>query len=356
MNIKPLSGACAWKGENIVNDSSWQFHFDAIDLVDLDEALFHAKNAGCDIRSVDRSLFPLDHLSQKLHDISSVLEDGCGFARLKSLPLDRWSMEDRELIWMGLASHIGVPVYQNYQGQLIRPITAERGDVGDRYGQLEMDSGQFLSSRARTASNSELRFHTDRCDVVALLCTGQAETGGDSRIASSVTVHNEMLKRAPELCKMLYEDLPRSRIGEEQGGETAWYYLPVWGVQNNKFTSHYSRTYVEALEYVSGAPQVSDVQWKAMDMLAELADECALSMRLDPGDIQFLNNHVIYHSRGSYQDNPDKGLVRSLTRIWLCSPQRALPEKHKILWGEVESGKIRGGIQQPIVSQQTIPN
>ena len=87
-----------------------------------------------------------------------------------------------------------------------------------------------------------------------------------------------------------------------------------------------------------------------MDMLAELADEYALSMRLDPGDIQFLNNHVIYHSRGQYQDNPDNGLVRNLTRIWLSSPQRALPANHKVLWGEVESGKIRGGINQSIVA------
>jgi hypothetical protein len=350
MNIKTLSGACAWKGENIATDSRWQFTLDATDFVELDEALVHAKSLGCDIRSIGRSQFPLGHLLGKLEVISRELEEGCGFVRLKGMPLNRWSSQDLELIWMGLASHLGVPVYQNAQGQLIRPITAEQGDVGDRYGQLETDSGQFLSSRARTASNAELRFHTDRCDIVALLCTGQAETGGDSRIASSVTVHNEMLERAPELCEKLYEDLPRSRIGEEQGGESAWYNLPVWGVENNKFTSHYSRTYVEALEYVAGAPVVSDVQWKAMDMLAELADKNALSMCLDPGDIQFLNNHVIYHSRGHYQDNPDKGMVRSLTRIWLSSPQRVLPKNHKVLWGEVESGKIRGGIKQSIAA------
>ena len=350
MNIKSLSGVCAWKGETIGNDKRWQFHLDDTDFVELDEALNHAKSLGCGIQSVGRSQFPLRNLTNTLEGISRELEDGCGFVRLKGMPLDRWSAEDLELVWMGLASHIGVPVYQNAQGQLIRPITAEQGDVGNRYGQLETDSGQFLSSRARTASNAELRFHTDRCDIVALLCTGQAETGGDSRIASSVTVHNEMLKRAPDLCAVLYEALPRSRIGEEQGGESKWYNLPVWGVENNKFTSHYSRTYVEALEHVASAPKVSEIQWKAMDMLAELADECALSMRLDPGDIQFLNNHVIYHSRGHYQDNPGKDMVRSLTRIWLSSPQRALPENHKVLWGEVESGKIRGGIQQSIAA------
>lgn len=187
---------------------------------------------------------------------------------------------------------MGTPVYQNPQGQIIRTISAERGDVGKRYGQLGTPEGKFLSSKARTASNTELRFHTDRCDVVGLLCTGQAELGGESRIASSVSVHNEMLNRAPELCELFYENLARSRIGEEQDGESQWYELPVWGVEQGKFTSHYSRTYVEALEHVKGALKVSEHQWRGMDLLADLARELSLAMTLESGDIQFLNNHV----------------------------------------------------------------
>jgi hypothetical protein len=118
----------------------------------------------------------------------------------------------------------------------------------------------------------------------------------------------------------------------------------VWGVREGQFTSHYSRTYVEALEHVNGAPEILPMQWQALDTLACLAEEQHFDMELARGDIQFLNNHVIYHSRTAYQDDADAGLQRCLWRIWLSAPHRALPESHAVLWGEVEVGKIRGGI------------
>ncbi len=168
--------------------------------------------------------------------------------------------------------------------------------------------------------------------------------GGKSKIASSVTVHNEMLSRHPDLCKLLYLDMPRSRMGEEAGGENAWYNLPVWGVRDGHFTSHYSRTFIEALEYVPGAPEVTSEQWQALDTLAMLAEEQHFEMVLAEGDIQFINNHVIYHSRTAFEDDPNAGRQRCLLRIWLSAPHRALPPNHSVLWREVESGKIRGGI------------
>ena len=88
------------------------------------------------------------------------------------------------------------------------------------------------------------------------------------------------------------------------------------------------------------------MQWQAMDMLAEIAEECSFDMVMEPGDIQFLNNHIIYHSRNAYQDEPQSNKKRSLLRIWLSAPHRSLPESHQVLWRETESGKIRGGIAQ----------
>ena len=155
-----------------------------------------------------------------------------------------------------------------------------------------------------------------------------------------------MLAEAPHLCKLLYRDVPRSRIGEEEGGESDWYQLPVWGVRDGKFTSHFSRTYIEALAHVPDAPTVTAEMWQALDLLAEIADRHALDMTLRRGDIQFLNNHVIYHSRAEFEDDPDRGLVRSLSRIWLCAPHRSLPASHHVLWQRTEAGQIRGGIRQ----------
>src|SRR5215831_14651442 len=83
---------------------------------------------------------------------------------------------------------------------------------------------------ARTLSNGALRFHTDRCDVVALFCVRQAARGGLSQLCSSPAVHNVMLERRPDLCAALYEDLWRSRFGEEDATNKSAYPLPVWGV------------------------------------------------------------------------------------------------------------------------------
>jgi hypothetical protein len=37
----------------------------------------------------------------------------------------------------------------------------------------------------------------------------------------------------------------------------------------------------------------------------------------DPGDMQFLNNHVILHRRTEYEDHPEPERRRDLVRLWL---------------------------------------
>jgi len=50
-------------------------------------------------------------------------------------------------------------------------------------------------------------------------------------------------------------------------------------------------------------------------------------MVLEPGDMQFIHNHTILHSRTQYEDFVDVKQRRHLLRLWL-SPEkaRALPE------------------------------
>jgi hypothetical protein len=49
-------------------------------------------------------------------------------------------------------------------------------------------------------------------------------------------------------------------------------------------------------------------------------------MWLEPGDIQLLNNHVIYHGRSAYEGAAGDSADRLLLRLWLAMPNsRALP-------------------------------
>jgi hypothetical protein len=266
---------------------------------------------------------------------------------VSGFPVERYSTDQLRVIWMGLARHLGTPVYQDCEGQLLREIRDQGGDLGARHGHLKSgaDGGAFLSSKARTYGHGELRFHTDRTD--GLLAIRQAARGGFSRIASSVAVHNALLDRRPELLELLYRPIHRSRLGEERGGENRVYGLPVFGLRDGKFTSHYSRTYIEAAQLRPGTPPLSEDQRQALDLLAELAAEMSLEMKLEPGDMQWLNNHVIYHARGAFEDRPGESSGRLLYRIWLCVPNnRPLPMDHAVLWRQVEAGGLRGGIGQ----------
>ena len=76
-----------------------------------------------------------------------------------------------------------------------------------------------------------------------------------------------------------------------------------------------------------------------------MAPELCYDMHFEPGDMQFINNHITYHARTTFEDT--KGEGRLLHRLWLSmSNGRVLPESYKILWGTVESGPVRGGIEQ----------
>jgi hypothetical protein len=159
-------------------------------------------------------------------------------------------------------------------------------------------------------------------------------------------VHNEMLRRRPELAAALYEPVWRSRFGEEDATGDSAYPLPVWGVQDGKFTSHYSRTFIEAAQRRPEVPRLSAAQAEALDLLHAIAEELSFEMSFQPGDIQFVNNHVIYHARRAFEDDPTEG-GRLLLRLWMAVPNsRALPEGHEVLWRNIAAGALRGGIGQ----------
>jgi len=344
---EPLIGPCAWTGTDVVAGRRWTFTLGGKELEEIDTALA----AACDSPWHDMTAadFPLPGLSETLGRIAAELEHGSGLAKLTGLPVERFTQAGLRRLWYGLGLALGTPVYQDCNGLLMRDITDKAEDTDARLGHrlTARDGSTFKSSKARTLSNKELRFHTDRCDVVGLLCVRQAARGGVSRLASSVAVHNLMLARRPDLLEALYQPVPRSRLGEERGGEAMIYELPVMGHRDGKFTSHYSRTYIEAADETGGGSRITEAQWQAIDLLHEIAEEISFEMILEPGDIQFVNNHVVYHARTAYEDTGKPGQERLLHRLWLAMPNsRPLPPDHAVLWGNTDAGALRGGIGQ----------
>ncbi len=342
-----ITGAAAWMAAEMAADARWSFPLTAEEVAEIDAALAHARKKSVPWETLTLADFPLPRLAGKLDALAEELENGRGLARLTGLPVERYAEDDLRLIWMGIGVHLGLPLYQDFRGQLMRDIRDTGRDVDAEYGHKMLDkSGQtFVSSKARTLSNGPLRFHNDRCDVVGLFCIRAAARGGVNKVASTAGVHNVILARRPDLLEILFAPLIRSRLGEEFGGETMTYALPVFGIEAGKLTSHYSRTYIEAAQEMPAVAPLADAAWEAIAMLQSVSDEIGFEFTQAPGDMTFFNNHAVYHARSAFEDDPAQAAERLLMRLWLSMPNsRALPADHAVLWGNVAAGARRGGI------------
>ncbi len=347
-----LTGAEVWLGPDMARSKRWQRSLSAAAIAEIDQALQAVKRRGLQWSQITAADFPLPSIAALVADVREELENGSGMMKLSGLPVARYSEDELRQIYFGLGSHFGLPVFQNRSGELMRAIRDESSggiDIGKKYGQVEGkgDDKPFLSSYARTLSNGQLRFHTDRTDVVALLCVRQARSGGVSKIVSTAAIHNAMLERRPDLLELLFQDFYRSRLGEESKDVATVYKLPIFGLREGKLTSHFSLTYIEAAELVPGVAKLTPQQREAIDMLLSLAQELCFEMTFAPGDIQFLNSHVTYHGRTPFEDDAASGHDRLLLRLWLSMPNnRPLPVGHEVLWRDIEAGVYRGGIAQ----------
>jgi Taurine catabolism dioxygenase TauD, TfdA family len=348
VTARAISGPEAWHGSDLARTTDWIRPIPAAAIDEIDRAFHAVKARGLAWRDIRREDFSLPGFGRDLAAVSHELEYGRGVVLLRGLPVERYTDGELRQIYWGIGAHLGAARFQNAHGELI-------GDVRDElraYGQVNQPGvalkvGEPVTSRYKARSSGPLRFHTDRADVVGLLCVRQARRGGVSKIVSSVAIHNAILDRRPDLLTLLRQDYYRTREGEELGGNRRWYALPVFGVRDGRFTSQYSRTFVEAAQRIDGIPKLTTAQDEALDMLAAVAEELCFEMELRPGDIQLLNNHVTYHARTTFEDDAAAGQDRLLFRLWLSMPNsRALPPGFEVLWGSIEPGALRGGIAQ----------
>ena len=351
MAPKPLTGPSVWNGKDIEKSDRWIRDLTPAHIAELDKALQGVKAKGLDWSQVTKENFPLKGFDDLLDSVREELENGSGIMKLRGWPVGKYDEADLRRMYNGFGHHLGTPVFQNRSGEMMRAIRDEGAHVGRTYGESrDKKGGTFLSSYARTLSSGELRFHTDRTDVVGLLCVRQARKGGVSKLASSPAVHNAMLKARPDLVDVLYNDVWRSRFGEEGTTKETAYPLPIFGVRDGKFTSHYSLTFIEAAQMAPGVPKLTTAQKEAIDVLMKTAQELCFEMTLEPGDLQLINSHVTYHGRTPFEDDHDAGMSRLLLRIWLTMPNnRPLPKGHEILWRNIEARMPRGGILQTTV-------
>ena len=235
--IHPIVGKCNWKKEDLVNSPFWGLELTASDLEEIKRALAVCKTdgSGLDLQDgwqplgVTQENFPLVGLGNKLREMTNELEHGTGAIMIKNMPVSDYSIEDIGIIYAGINSYIGRWVPQSSAG-----LRSKSRGFGLPLGRVEAEMSGNTPKNGLQANNY-FRLHTDRCDVITLMCIRPAPAGGASRVCSAVHVHNTMLKDYPNLCARLYK--PYYRIWE---GVNGYFDLPVWSVHKGKFTTQVS--------------------------------------------------------------------------------------------------------------------
>ncbi len=344
----PVVDPACWQGKELRNSSSWQYRLSESDIAELDAALCSIrarKLALIDIRLAD---FPLPAFGRKLAEFKKEILDGRGFVLLRGFPVDSYSREDIATLYWGVGCHFGKQVSQNLKGQLLGHVI----DLGTKSGRLKPELEKFkdkifIHPEVRGYSSDErLFFHVDSCDIVGLFCLHPAKTGGESLVASSATFHNEVLKRRPDLLDALYEPFWVSRKGEIPEGAEPWFRMPMFQFFNGRFVGHLFPGGIRAGQMMPNIPKLTARQLEALDLVQDIANDqdIHLSMQLEKGDIQFLNNLVLTHTRTAYEDYSEPERRRHLLRLWLVTPEgRELPPSF-LDW---HGGGRRGGSYVP---------
>ena len=344
-SLQLIEGPAAWRGSELAAASSWRRTLAAAEVTALERAAAAAELRGVAPTGFSQAEFRVPELEPLFAWLASQLEQGPGVARVSGVPVDRLARDQLRRLFWGFCVNLGTPVYQTAAGEIMGEVKDETGTGAA----LTYDGpGPLKSARTVARSTGALRFHTDKTDIICLLCASNGIAGGLSKVVSSVTIHNEIARKRPDLLPVLYEPFWRMRPFDEEGdGERSdrTFPMPVFARgPDGSFTSQYSRTYISQAQEISAVPRLTNAQIEAMDMIHEIGEEVCLKMPFEVGDIQFMNQHVTYHGRTSFTDDAAWGAHRVLLRIWLAAPfTRPLPEGHAVQWGDTSAGALRGG-------------
>jgi hypothetical protein len=309
MAVREVAGE--WLGSELRGSDAWRVPLDEGHRREVLDAVRAAERAGAD--EIVPEWFPLPTLGPVLRRVRDELVYGRGFVLVQGVPVGEMSERQREIAALGLACHVGAIVPQGPGGA---PLMHVRDTGAD-------------SSQARTRSyqhSGRLGYHSDPTDIVALLCVRPAKSGGLSAVVSSVAVHNEVVRTRPDLAEVLYQPWWHDRRTGD--GPDSFYTKPVCVPRDEgRVSVSYGPDYIRSAQRGAHVPPFTPSQEEAMALLDRLTDDpaFALTMDLREGDLQFLNNHVVLHSRTAYEDHPEPHRRRHLFRLWLTAGPAAAP-------------------------------
>lgn len=333
----PIEGEAAWYGPDMARSSEWLYELDRAELAEIEAAMRPLVQREVEIGQMRKEDFPLPRLSKRIQEVTRDLLHGRGFAVMRGLPVNEWTMRESATAYFGIGLHMGNPRSQNAMGHVL-------GHVRD----LGRDAVNDPTARIYQTKERQT-FHTDSTDVVGLLCLKTAKSGGKSALVSSMTIYNEMYRRRPDLLKVLFRPFATDRRGEVPEGKKPYFEIPVYNWYEGYLSVIFARRYIESARRFDDVAPLSDEEVEALDLFESLAEDPKLNLHLafEPGDMQWVHNHTMLHDRTAFEDWPEPERKRHLLRLWLAVPgARPLPPIYAERYGKVDIGD-RGGIIVP---------
>lgn len=304
---RPFTGPHAWTRATVEADPGVTAVLPAEAIEDLDAALAHLRAARLAIDTVGPGDFAFPRLGPWLRRYVRVpLAEGRGFGMIRGFPIGRCSDEEAGMLFWGMGTHMGLPVSQNAHGHRLGHVF----DQGLDYETLNVRGYQ---------TSHRLNYHTDSSDLVGLMCLRKAKSGGLSSVSCAHSVFNTLLAECPQHLQILFRGFEYDRRGEAapfQAEISAP--RPVFSVREGALSVGYVRQPIKTARIKTGVP-FTEAERAALDAFDEAAarPENTYAAMLEPGDIQFCNNHLVLHSRTAYEDWPEPGRERHMLRLWL---------------------------------------
>lgn len=323
----------SWRAAEMRQSSAWRVALSEAQQDEVRRATSASRARA--IEAIERGNFHLPTLGPVLDAARRDVVDGRGFVLIRGLPIADMDRETVVRAYFGVGAHFGVARPQNRAGHLVGHVT----DLGD-------DKADPKTRLYRT--NARQRFHVDSCDVVGLLCLAPARSGGASSLCSSIAIYQEIARRRPDLAAVLALPFVHDRKDEVPPGKGPHYPMPIVHHHGGRTSVYFARDFIEAAEArFPEVPRLSVAQREALDLVEQLAESDAFRLDMDfqPGDMQFVHNHVVLHARTAYQDWPEPERRRHLLRLWLSAHgARPLPPAFEERYGPIRPGQPRGGI------------
>jgi len=246
-----------------------------------------------------------------LAGLAGELWDGVGCAIVRGVPVDAPEVQRK---YIELASTLGCVVPQTVSGTMIYSVRDEGYQLARDFGKAGVRTSKTTSAFGfHTDSPSQLAGHTP--DLLGLLVMQTAKSGGESIFVDGRAVYRAIADERPDYLQRLCQPFFVDRRAELPDGEAPFLPVPVF-VTEPLFRVRYLRLYIEKGHELAGSP-LTAFESDALDYFDAVCERLAVSMELERGDIQFLNNVTHLHGRTSYEDHPEPERKRHYLRIWV---------------------------------------